>query len=201
MSVLLTRRLLMLGAIAGISASGLPRSVVAAAAADRTARRGPVACVLDSSMDQFLEWRAAAEGAGMVVTEFERDVGLLAMQVDARWRVARSPLSGITLASSYFILEQIARRHGMVPVSVGEHCRDSDGGWRHDLSAQSPTVLETVSRLPGDNWRSQVCNVLHEASRGSSAPPVGLPARLVSRCDEKGRGPLRLLSWSLVADA
>jgi len=56
---------------------------------------------------------AMAQRQGFRPTRVSGDVGLLASRLNAQWAERQTPIAGVTTSSTFFIIEQIARRRGL----------------------------------------------------------------------------------------
>jgi hypothetical protein len=102
MTITLSRRQLMLRGL--VVAAFLP-------AALRLVR--PCLFIYESAADIEGRLLALAQERGYRPTIISEDIGLLASRLHAQWSLRQTAIAGVTTSSTFFVLEQVARRSGL----------------------------------------------------------------------------------------
>lgn len=187
----------------GVAASFLAHTSAITGAAARisdaggSARRGPRTpqFVADQRFHEAGEAARAAVDRGAVVRLLEDDTRALTglyESLDAAWRSAVFPISGLTTRSVFFVIERLAWERGLRTVYRGFHRYGEDGGLMHELLAPR-AVLRRVAGWTQPGWPGALACVLVDLA--NERPDVRPIAPLQTAPGADGTA---LASWLLV---
>lgn len=134
-----------------LAASALPLLAGPAPPAQRRDSAPAWGVVTEAASPLASLFRVEASRLGLSVWEIHDDItDLWCQELWLRWKEAPHILAGVTLSTSLFCLETLARDHQMRVWFRAEHNRLPGGGVEHVVSGTS-RMVEEASAL-GENW-------------------------------------------------
>jgi len=136
--------------------------------------------------------RARLRAVGTDVTPVMTDLA-------AAWSTQAVPVCGLTRDSSWMILEQLARAHGIEPSFLGVHEYLPEGAVRHHLTGAHAEELSTGLASAGARWAEELGAQAKLLFQGGLAH-AGIPCAttVFGKAERPSASPGYFVSWALV---
>jgi hypothetical protein len=174
-----------------LAASVLPVLAAPGVAPKPHDREAAWGVVVEAASPLAALFRVEASRLGLPVWEIHDDItDLWNQELWLRWKQGPHILAGVTLSTSLFCLETLARDHQMRVWFRAEHHRLRSGGVEHVVSG-TPRMVEEVSML-GENWGVGF-------ARFAAALPISgsqqVERRVLTRASPESTEPDPMVSW------
>lgn len=174
-----------------LAASALPVLAAPGVAPKRQEREPAWGVVAEAASPLASVFRVEAARLGLPVWEIHDDIAdLWYRDLWLRWKEAPRILAGVTLSTSLFCVETLARDHQMRVWFRAEHNRLRGGGVEHVVSSTSRMVEQAST--PGEDWGVRF-------ARFAAALPLNesgnVQRRILRRVSRETAEPGPMVSW------
>ncbi len=174
-----------------LAASALPVLAAPAVAPKRQGGEPAGGVVVEAASPLASHFRVEAANLGLRIWEIHDDITeLWYRELSLRWKEAPLILAGVTLSTSLFCLETLARDHQMRVWFRAEHNQLQSGGVEHILSGTS-RMVEAAS-TPVEDWGVRFAKLAADLPLNESDQDR---RRVVTRASARTTEPGPMVSW------